>query len=330
MRWIWAVAIGLWAGAPVWTVLTSGVSARLRGVSAVNERVAWASGADGTVLRTIDGGLRWERLRVAEGLDFRDVDAVDERTAYALSIGPGEASRIYKTVDGGAKWTMQFRNADPKAFYDAMSFWSERRGLAVSDSVDGQFVVLMTEDGGVRWERVAAERMPAALPGEGAYAASGSNIAVWGARHAWIGTSAGRVLRTADGGKTWAVAATGMASSASAGIFSVAFRDARHGVAVGGDYKYEDRAVDNAAVTEDGGATWRLVKGLGGFRSVAVWLPRGGGLLAVGPSGADLSRDGGQTWAPVAGPGFHAFSVGRGARSGFGVGEKGLIGRLGW
>src|SRR5256885_528941 len=99
--------------APQWTLQTSGVTARLRGVSAVNDRVAWASGSGSTVLRTEDGGASWKKLTVtSEPLDFRDIDAIDERTAYVLSIGNGAASRIYKTTDAGSTWTLQFRNED--------------------------------------------------------------------------------------------------------------------------------------------------------------------------------------------------------------------------
>lgn len=322
-------AIPLLAAAPAWTILVSGVTARLRGVSAVNERVAWASGANGVIVRTADGGTTWQRLTVpgTERLDFRDVDAVDERTAYVLSIGPGEASRIYKTRDAGVTWELQFKNTDPKAFYDAMTFWDASRGIAVSDSVDGKFVILLTADGGATWKR---QDVAGALPEEGAFAASGTNIAVHGKQNVWIGTGAGRVLRSTDGGKSWQIASTGLATSASAGIFSVAFRDARHGIVAGGDYKVEGGAVDNAAITDDGGRTWKLVKGLGGLRSVVTWLPNGGGLLAVGPSGADISHDDGRTWTAAVGPGFHTFSVPRKGRVGFGAGERGLIGRLAW
>src|SRR3954470_1107796 len=99
---------------PAWTLPDSGVNTRLRGVSAVNERVAWASGSGSTVLRTEDGGAIWKKLTVtSEALDFRDIDAIDENTAYVLSIGNGAASRIYKTTDRGTTWTAQFQNPDP-------------------------------------------------------------------------------------------------------------------------------------------------------------------------------------------------------------------------
>jgi photosystem II stability/assembly factor-like uncharacterized protein len=326
--------VTLQAGAMKWTPLTSGVTARLRGISAVNDRVAWASGANGTIVRTADGGRTWRRLMIpnSDKLDFRDIDAVDERTAYVLSIGPGDASRIYKTTDAGLTWREQFVNRDPKAFFDAMSFWDAARGVAVSDSVDGQFVVLTTSDGGRSWERVPASRFPPALPNEGFFAASGTNVAVVRPNLAWIATGAAaeaRVLRSSDGGRTWTAANTPVASGPSAGIFSIAFADANHGIVVGGDYKAESSAVANAAITSDGGATWTRIDGLSGFRSAVRYLSRDGrSAIAVGPAGSDYSTDGGKTWKPLEGPGFHTFSIAPGWRIGFAAGEKGAVAKL--
>ena len=329
-----AAAVVTLAAAPAWTPQVSGVSARLRGVSAVSDRIVWASGEKGTVLRTADGGATWQPLSIpgTASLDFRDIDAIGDRVAYALSIGPGNASRIYKTTDAGATWVMQFTNQDPAAFFDAMAFWDAERGVAFSDSVDGQFVILITSNGGQQWTRVALEGLPAALPGEGAFAASGTNVAVRDANTVWIGTTKGRVLRSLDAGRTWTVAPTGLATSATAGIFSIAFRDLTHGIVVGGDYKQERAVGDNAAVTSDGGQTWTTVGGLGGFRSAVAYLPGSttSSLIAVGPSGADLSNDDGRSWAAIAGDGFHALSVDPRGRVAWGVGESGRIGRLRW
>src|SRR4030095_15773195 len=184
---------------PIWTLQTSGVTARLRGVSAVNERVAWASGSGSTVLRTTDGGATWTTLTVTtDKLDFCDVDAIDENTAYVLSIGNGPDSRIYKTTDSGATWTLQFKNEDPKAFLDAMSFWDADHGIVFGYSVDLQFYIMTTDNGGLNWSRVPGNILPPALGNEGAFAASGTNVALFGKTHAWIGTGAAaksRVLR---------------------------------------------------------------------------------------------------------------------------------------
>ena len=319
--------------APTWSSQPSAVTARLRGVSAVSDQVAWASGSGGTILRTSDGGATWRRLIVpaAETLDFRDIDAVSPEIAYVLSIGSGESSRIYKTIDAGKTWTLQFTNTDPKAFFDAMAFWDAERGIAFSDSVDGQLVILKTGDGGRAWTRVPAARLPPALDNEGAYAASGTNVAVYGRDDAWIGTSRSRVLRSSDGGRSWSAASTPVATGSSAGIFSIAFRDRRHGIVVGGAYRRESEAVDNAAATDDGGRTWRAVKGLTGFRSVVAYLPGEARptLIAVGPQGADQSADDGRTWTPLTGAtGLHTLSIARRGRTGWGAGENGGIMRF--
>jgi photosystem II stability/assembly factor-like uncharacterized protein len=303
-------------------------------VSAVSEQVAWASGAGSTVLRTTDSGLTWQKLNItSETLDFRDIDAIDAQTAYAMSIGNGPASRIYKTIDAGKTWTLQFKNDDPKAFLDAMSFWDANHGIAFGDSVEKQFYILTTSDGGHTWSRVPPANLPPAQGNEGAFAASGTNIAVFGKSQAWIGTGAAtksRVLRTSDGGRRWQVADTPLASGPSTGIFSIAFRDAKHGVIVGGDYTKETEAVDNLAVTSDGGATWTLVKGLSGFRSVVAYVPgmKTPALIALGPSGGDYSLDDGRTWKPIDGPGFDTFSFARGKQIGWGAGATGKIGKL--
>lgn len=319
---------------PRWTTQISGVTVRLRGVSAVSEQIAWSSGASSTVLRTTDGGTTWKKLTVTgDTLDFRDVDAIDAQTAYVLSIGNGPDSRIYKTTDAGATWTMQFKSDDKKVFLDAMSFWDADHGIVFGDSVDGQLYILLTGNGGRTWTRVPPSSLPPALENEGAFAASGTNIALFGKTHAWIGTGAGakaRVLRTADRGRTWQVADTPLAAAQSAGIFSIAFRDAKHGIIAGGDYRKEQEAVDNLAITSDGGITWKLVKGLSGFRSVVAYVPGTNkpALIALGPSGGDYSLDDGQTWSKLEGPGFDTFSFVPRKSTGWGAGANGALGKL--
>jgi photosystem II stability/assembly factor-like uncharacterized protein len=330
-----ATAAGAGAQHPAvtWTPQTSGVAVRLRGVSAVSNDVAWASGAGGTVLRTTNGGRTWRARPVpgADGLDFRDVDALSPDTAVVLSIGPGEASRIFRTEDGGATWTERFRNADPEAFFDALAFGDARHGAAVSDAVGGRFVIRLTRDGGRTWTAAPDDRLPPALDGEGAFAASGTNVAMAGPERIWVGTTRGRVLRSTDGGRSWSVHATPIATGDATGIFSIAFRDGAHGVVVGGNYQREGDAVDNVAISADGGVTWSrpMGRGLGGFRSVVTWLAGGPArLLAVGPSGSDWSDDGGRTWQPAGGDGYDAFSVAPSGATGWAAGAGGRIARV--
>ena len=316
-----------------WEPQPSGVTVRLRGVSAVSPTVAWASGAQGTVLRTTDAGRTWLRRTVpgADALDFRDVDATSADVAHVMSIGPGEASRIYQTSDGGATWTQRFLNSDPKAFFDAVTFADTAHGVAVSDSVDSQFVVLLTSDGGGAWTRVPADRLPPALPGEGAFAASGTNVAMAGSQRIWIGTTKSRVLRSADGGRTWSVHQTPIATGEATGIFSVAFRDARHGVVVGGTYRQERGVGDHVATTDDGGITWTLARSrsVSGFRSAVAWLPSSAtSWLTVGPAGSDWSSDDGRAWTPAGGDGYDAISIASGTTTGWATGAGGRIARV--
>jgi len=322
------------SAAAQWSQQHSGTTARLRGVSAASSTVAWAGGSGGTYARTTDGGATWHSsvMPGASQLDFRDVQAVDANTAYLLSIGPGEASRIYKTTDGGSRWTLQFTNHNPKAFFDAFAFWDARTGIAVSDPVDGKFILIKTTDAGATWKELTNAKLPPAIQGDGAFAASGTCIAVQGKKNVWFGTGGGavaRIFRSTDAGDTWKAAATPIiAGNASSGIFSIAFTDQKNGVIVGGDYRKENETGDNVAATADGGATWALAKGTrpSGFRSAVAYVAgsRGPMLVAVGPSGSDYSIDGGASWVSLGSMGFHAVGI-AGVDAGWAVGEGGRI-----
>ncbi|HEY3003713.1 MAG TPA: oxidoreductase [Kribbellaceae bacterium] len=305
-----------------WDLKPTGSTARFRGLAAVDAQTAWLGGSAGQVLRTTDGGTTWQNVSPPGAADllFRDVEAFDAAHAVVLAIGSGEASRVYRTADGGRTWDETFRNTDANAFYDCFDFFDAKRGLALSDPVDGKFRILATGDGGRSWDVVPGAGMPVALAGEFAFAASGSCLVAGPGRTAWFATGGGdrpRVFRTTDGGVTWSVADSPMASGEAAGIFSLAFRDPRHGVAVGGDFLNPDAAVDAAAVTSDGGRTWSLVPAGSapkGYRSGSAWLPATDRtVVAVGPSGSDVSEDGGLTWMPFDDGTFDSVECARGA-----------------
>lgn len=320
--------------APQWVMQSTKTTVRLRGVSAVSSTVAWASGEKGTYARTTDGGKTWQVGIVpgAAELDFRDVDAFDDQTAYLLSIGEGEKSRIYKTVDGGKHWTLQYQSKHPAAFFDAMAFWDRHHGIAVSDPVNGRFLIIATSDGGATWKEMPPGGMPLATAGEGAFAASGTCITVQGKSNVWFGTggpNGARVFRSTDRGRTWTVATTPVIRGKTAGIFSLAFRDAKHGTIVGGDYTNEKENRDNVAVTGDGGRTWTPIKGArpNGYRSCVAYVPgtTTPTLVTVGPSGSDYSRDGGKSWISFGSEGFHSTSFAGPVNAGWAVGEGGRI-----
>jgi photosystem II stability/assembly factor-like uncharacterized protein len=284
-----------------WQLTPTGSTAQFRGLSAVSRNTAWVSGTLGTVLRTTNRGATWQSVGPpgTQALQFRDIEAFNANTAVIMSIGnTPDAFRIYRTTNGGQTWTQTFQNTEPTAFYDCMAFFDKHRGLALSDPVNGRFRILATSDGGQSWHIVNAD-MPPALPAEFAFAASGQCITTAGGRDAWFGTggdSVARVFHSSDRGLTWEVHATPVHSGPSAGIFALAFRDPRHGLAAGGDFLLPTASPDALALSNDGGDTWSLVPNAPNqYRSGAHWVT-GTDAIIVGPSGSDASFDKGRTW----------------------------------
>ena len=331
-----APAPGAAAPAPVLLEQVSGVTAVLQAVSAVSDEVAWVSGHSATVLRTIDGGATWERLQVpgADSLEFRDVQAFGARLAYLLAAGPGTRSRIYKTTDAGRTWTQQFVNTEPRAFYDCFAFFSRERGVVVSDAVNGRLAIRRTEDGGAHWDLVPDGGVPDAREGEGAFAASGTCLVASGDRLAWIGTGStaeARVYRSGDAGRSWTASSVPVVSGEAAGVTSLAFRDAMHGVALGGRIAVAADTNNQVAVTTDSGVTWTAA-GRPPFPGAvfgSAYVPRTqpAVLVAAGPGGLAASRDDGATWTGLSTNAYWAVGFAS-RRAGWAVGPHGRITRI--
>jgi len=320
---------------PVLTPQRSGVSVRLQAVSAVDENVVWVSGMAGTYARTKDGGKTWSAAVVpgTESLQFRDVDAFDENTAYLLSAGNGDRSRIYKTTDGGATWALQFTNDEPNGFFDCMAFWDSNTGIAFGDAVDSEFIVIKTSNG-TSWHRVPTDQVPDALPGEGGFAASGTCLITYGDSTAWFGTGGGdtaRVLKTTDRGATWSATATPIMSDSMSGITSIAFLNDIRGLAVGGSVVQRHAQHDNVAQSGDGGTTWTragrpthrgAIYGISAVPGSSVPV-----FVAVGPGGADYTLDMGMTWVPL--DTLNYWSVSFASRlAGWAVGPAGRVAKI--
>jgi photosystem II stability/assembly factor-like uncharacterized protein len=287
--------------APSWRLLDTGSTSHFRGLSAVSRSVAWVGGYDGVVLRTVDGGRTWSDVSPvgASTLQFRDIEATDAGHAVAMAAGTGTDSRLYVTDDGGRSWRLSYQNTDPAAFFDCMSFFDPRHGLVLSDPVDGKFRILATRDGGRSWSVLPNAGMPAALPGEAGFAASGECLTTaW--HDAWFGTggsTTARIYHSRDGGLTWDMRTTPLVSGASAGVFGLAFRTPFFGVAVGGDFAAPTASTAVAAFSYLG-QPWRLSPTQPtGYRSGVSWVPDTfATVLAVGLTGSDVSNDGGLHW----------------------------------
>ena len=295
-----------------WQIVDSGSIGNLIGLDVVSDQVIWASSVDtAEVLLSVDGGDNFTEVApeegFEEGLQFYDVEANSADEALVLSSGVGPLSRVYRTTDGGATWEETFRAVDDAAFFNCIAMFDEQRGLAMGDSVDGKFQIILTDDGGATWTYAPTSGMPDSLEGEFGWAAGGACITATG-RTAWFGSGAGpeaRVFRSEDYGMTWTVASTGLAAGPSGGIMGVDFRTNRLGLAVGGDFTL---GTPGLARSTDGGLTWDVVDGPAGYRtSLAWWGDLKGSerstitdqqktVFLVGLTGSDVSTDRGKTW----------------------------------
>ena len=327
-------AVNAMSPAPLWVPQTSPVDVELRGLSVVNSRIAWASGAKGTVLRTLDGE-NWRVVPVAgaEALDFRDIEAFDANNAIAMSIGQGPASNVYKTADGGLTWRRVFANTEPEGFWDALAFWDPKHGALFGDPVGNRFQVFTTEDGGETWKKTPEAGMPMALPNEGAFAASGSCIVTGpGKRLTFVtgGAAKARVFTSIDQGRTFTVTTSPVRAGApSKGLFSALWADEKLLLTVGGDYK--ERALEgvNLASSTNGGARWEALEArpVGFLSSIVRGPAQDAAIVVVGLAGTGISYDRGATWRSYDSTPYNTAGFAREGRTGWAVGPKGLIAR---
>ncbi|MEO6155711.1 MAG: hypothetical protein ABIP16_08290 [Thermomonas sp.] len=301
--WLLAGAYTAHAGTTL-QLQDTGVDVRLRGISAVDAHIAWASGQKGTVLRTVDGGAQWQAMHVdgAETLDFRDIEAFSAEVAVVLSIGPGDVSRVYRTEDGGQSWTLALQNKDPRGFFDCMAFEGQR-GWMLGDPVDGRYQLFATDNGGRDWRQL--EDGPPAETDEAAFAASGTCIArLHGALAVASGGARARIHLLRDGQREWQAVDTGMARrKPEAGVFSVVPLN-KGWFAVGGDYRGE-ALPGNAAF--GAGKTVNRIIAPRGYRSGTACVGDKLPCIAVGPSGTDLWD--GTRWQALGDVGFDAIDL---------------------
>lgn len=319
----------------VWEPVETGLDSSLRGLSVADAQTTWISGTGGAFAYSRDGGASWVVGVVpgTDSLDFRDVEAFPDGTAYLMSAGSGGLSRIYKTEDWGESWVLQHTNPLEAGFFNGMAFWDRENAVVVGDPIDGKLFLLMTTDGGGTWGPLTGSQVPSVLEGEYGFAASGTNIATSGENGLAVvsGGPVARVFQTLDRGRSWNVNSTPMASgNASSGIFSVAFRNEESAVVVGGDYQDPESTIGTVAVTADGGASWDLAPeptGMG-FRSGVAWRkdPTRPMWVAVGTSGSNFSMDHGRSWVSFDDGAFNAVAFA--GPVGWAAGPGGRVARL--
>lgn len=279
--------------------LDSPTLSSLRGISVSDSSVAWLSGANGTILRTINGGKHWEQLSPPDldSLDFRSIVAFGSTEAIIASAG--YPSRVYKTIDAGQKWTLVHENLDSAAFMNSIAFKNDQDGIIAGDQLDGRHLILITKDGGDHWARIDSLGIPQPLINENGFAASGSCIAISPKKEYLIALGGGhsRVF-TSSNGIDWKADESQLKTNGPAsGIYSIAA--APHAtLVVGGDYTKADSAHQAAILFE--GKSWKKNSGyLNGYRSVIDYSISCDCWLSAGINGIDVSYNNGQSWKSI-------------------------------
>jgi len=278
-----------------------------RGLFQVNDKVVWVSGTGGVILKT-NNGKKWELNEIPKlkALDFRDIHAFNKKEAIIMSSGDG--CEFYKTYDGGKKWEKVYENKTEGIFFDGMDFWNEQDGIAFSDPIEGKIYLIETIDSGNSWHKVSSNYLPSTLQGEAGFAASGTGIVCVGDSVVFIGTGGGekiRVFRSKNRGKTWQVFNTPLRGGEGNGIYSMAFKDEKNGVIIGGNYLDSTYSEAICATTKDGGITWQLAsKPPDGYRS-CITYSREGVYISCGRTGIDISKDG-DSWHSISNDGYYS------------------------
>lgn len=311
--------------------LSPGGNTSIRGMSIVTDQVAWLSGSNGSIGKTLDGGISWQWSKPAgyEALDFRDIEAFDENKA--IVVNAGSPAYVLLTTDGGKSWKECYKNTDSAIFLDGMGFWDDRNGMIFGDPIQNRMQLLKTGDGGISWQNVSDHLKTELKAGEAGFAASGTTIKTFGKGLAWIATggSVSHIYFTNNYGYTWKVfKCPVIQGESSTGVFSMDFYDQRHGAVVGGNYLKDKENTNNVLLTPDGGKTWkRPATPVSGYRSGVVYVNRNT-LIATGSSGTDVSNDGGMNWHNLSSLGFNVIGKSKKGRLILLAGNKGQVYQL--
>ncbi|MGB5556229.1 MAG: oxidoreductase, partial [Flavobacteriaceae bacterium] len=237
--------------------------------------------------------------------EFRAV-AHNATDFFMLSVG--SPALLYKTGEDG-KMDLVYTEEGEGVFYDAMTFWNNREGIAIGDTVDGCLSVIITRDGGHHWSKLSCDELPEGIAGEGAFAASNTNIKTIDDK-TWVATTTGRIFFSPDKGKTWETVQTPILNKGDAeGIYSIDFYTENLGFAIGGDYTKPEGNVANKALTKDGGKTWQLMADGHDpqYKSCVQFVPNSEGksLVAIGFTGIHYSSTMGESWEEISKESFY-------------------------
>ena len=313
------------ASAQTVKLLNSGSKASLRGLSVVSDKVVWVSGSAGSVGRSVDGGETWNWTTVKgfEKADFRDIEAFDKNTAIIMGIA--DPAYILKTSDGGQNWKVVFTDTTRGMFLDAMEFWNEQSGIVIGDPLGDKIFIARTFDGGENWQGIPAANIPTADKGEAFFASSGTNVRKLSKQEA-VFVSGGLRARLFIRDKK--IDLPIIQGKESTGANSMAVKNKKCLVVVGGDFNAKDDTTKNCVITNDGGKTFTVpVVGPHGYRSCVEYLGKRN-WISFGLNGVDYSTDEGKNWAWISKDSFHTVRKAKKGNAVYFSGGGGRIGKL--
>lgn len=313
--------------------LAAGKNTSMRGLSVLSDSVAWVSGSNGFVGKTLNGGKTWEwtQPKGYEKLDFRDIEAFDD--LKAIVVNAGSPAYILSTIDGGKSWTQVYKNTDSAIFLDGMAFWDKQQGIIFGDPIKNKMQLLKTTDGGLTWQDISNKLKKELKVGEAGFAASGTTIRTLPNGKVWIasGGSTANIYYSSNYGNSWKVYPCPIIQGeSSTGPFSIAFYNAKNGIAVGGNYLKDKENSNNVVLTSNGGKTWQKPeKPVLGFRSAVEYITDKI-CFATGSSGTDYSADGGITWSNISTQNFNALQKAKTGKLVLLTGNRGNVFQLVW
>ena len=313
---------------PILKIMSVQTNAAFRGLSVINDQVAWLSGTNGWVGKSLDGGKNWKFKQVPgfEQFDFRSLYAFNDQVAIIANAG--SPAHILRTEDGGETWKVVYKNEHKDAFFDGVDFWNDNEGMLYGDPIEGKLTILKTKNGGKDWQELSSR--PQLNSGEASFAASGTGIRCFGKNRVMIATGGqtSRLWISDNGGDSWrTIAPPIIQGEAATGIFSVAFANTASGIVVGGNYQQDSVKNKHVFYTTDGGSSWKFPSApTRGYRECVEYLSKLVA-IAVGPTGIDITKDGGARWLPLSDE--KKFHVVRKARKGSLVVVAGHDGRVG-
>ena len=316
---------------PTVQLLSSGEKTSIRGLSVVSDKIIWASGSNGTIAKSTDGGTSWKWLTVKgfEKRDFRDIEAFDATTAIVIAVDT--PAYILKTIDGGSTWKVVYENKQAGMFLDAMEFWNEQSGIVIGDPIDNKFFIARTFDGGNTWTELPSKYKPDALKGEALFAASGTNIRALDKDEA-VFVTGGLHTRIFIRDSTANLPLIGGKETTGANSIAVMDKGKRKGgnklIVVGGDFTNPTSDSLNCFYTNNRGKTWlRPQTPPNGYRSCVEKVSKKG-LITCGLTGVDYTENGGETWQLISKESFHVCQKAKDGKAVFLAGNNGKIGKL--